>query len=173
MTRPELDFDRFVADHGRDLERYAFVLTGEPAAAQDLVQTALLKAYRYWRRVARVDQPVAYVRRIVTNCYLDQRRRPAEYPMAEIPDLPADGTSVDPVNRVVAADEIRRALAGLSPQQRAVIVLRHLGGLDDAAIADELGCSQGTVRTHASRGMQRMRAVLDGAASRIEPDRKM
>jgi RNA polymerase sigma factor (sigma-70 family) len=93
--------------------------------------------------------------------------------MAEIPDLPADGTSVDPVNRVVAADEIRRALAGLSPQQRAVIVLRHLGGLDDAAIADELGCSQGTVRTHASRGMQRMRAVLDGAASRIEPDRKM
>ena len=173
MTRPELDFDRFVADHGRELERYAFVLTGQPTAAQDLVQTALLKAYRHWHRIARVDQPAAYVRKILTNSFLDQRRRPAEQPMADLPDLPADGLSVDPVDRVVAADEVRRALAGLSPQQRAVIVLRHLGGLDDAAIADELGCSQGTVRTHASRGLHRMRAALDGAVNRIEPDRKM
>jgi RNA polymerase sigma-70 factor (sigma-E family) len=173
MKRAEPDFDRFVAEHGRDLERYAFVLSGDSATAQDLVQTALLKTYRQWRRVSQVEHPGAYVRKILTNAYLDLRRRPTEQSMADLPDLAADGLLVDPVNRVVAADQIRRALTVLSPQQRAVIVLRHLAGLDDAAIADELGCGQGTVRTHASRGLQRMRAVLDEAVSRNEPDRKM
>lgn len=162
MTRAEPDFDRFVAEHGRELERYAFVLSGDSATAQDLVQTALLKTYRHWRRVSHIERPVAYVRKILTNGYLDLRRRPAEHSMADLPDLATDGLSLDPVHRIVAADEIRRALTVLSPHQRAVIVLRHLAGLDDAAIADELGCSQGTVRTHASRGLQRMRAVLDG-----------
>jgi RNA polymerase sigma-70 factor (sigma-E family) len=173
MTRAEPDFDRFVAEHGRELECYAFVLSGDSATAQDLVQTALLKAYRRWRRVSQVEHPAAYVRKILTNTYLDLRRRPIEHSVAELPDLVADGLLVDPGNRVVAADEIRRALTVLSPQQRAVIVLRHLAGLDDAAIADELGCSQGTVRTHASRGLHRMHAVLDEAATRIEPDRKL
>jgi RNA polymerase sigma-70 factor (sigma-E family) len=169
MTRPELDFDRFVADHGRDLERYAFVLTGHSSAAQDLVQTALLKAFRHWRRVSRVQNPMAYVRKILTNSYLDQRRRPPEHPMADIAGPAAENAYSDPVNQVIAADQVRRALTVLSPQQRAVIVLRHFGGLADAAIADELGCTEGTVRTHASRGLHRMRAVLDGS---IELDRR-
>src|SRR4051812_29190159 len=119
MTGPELDFDQFVAEHGRDLERYAFVLTGQSSAAQDLVQTALLKAYRHWRKVGRVQHPAAYVRKILTNSYLDQRRRPTEHSMADIAEPAADGASADPVNRVVAADEIRRALTALTAQQRA------------------------------------------------------
>ncbi|MET0864116.1 MAG: SigE family RNA polymerase sigma factor [Nakamurella sp.] len=162
MTRPEPDFDRFVAAHGHGLERYAYVLTGDPAAAQDLVQIALLKAYRRWGRISQVAHPAAYLRKVVTNSYLDQRRRPAEYPSADIPDSLAEDPAGDPLHRVVAADEVRRALTVLSPQQRAVIVLRHFAGLDDAAIAEELECSQGTVRTHASRGLQRMRAALAG-----------
>ncbi|MEP6560723.1 MAG: SigE family RNA polymerase sigma factor [Nakamurella sp.] len=170
MTPPGLDFDAFVADHGRELERYAYVLTGQPAAAQDLVQTALLKAYRRWRRIAQVDHPHAYVRRILTNAYLDLRRRPVEQPMADVPEPVPDGTVIDPVDKFIATDEIRRALTVLSPHQRAVIVLRHFGGLDDAAIAVELGCGQGTVRTHATRGLQRMRAALDGSTPTIELD---
>src|SRR3954466_3123326 len=169
MTGPELDFDQFVAEHGRDLERYAFVLTGHSSAAQDLVQTALLKAYRHWGRVSNVENPMAYVRKTLTNSYLDQRRRPAEHSMADIAEPAAGNADGDPVNRVIATDQIRRALTALSPQQRAVIVLRHFGGLDDAAIAAELGCTEGTVRTHASRGLHRMRAVLDGS---IELDQR-
>ena len=149
-----------MAARGRALERYAFVLTGDAQRAQDLVQTALVKAYRRWGRVGRTEHPDAYVRRIVTTSYLDwQRRRGSrEEPHAEPPE---PGRQVpDHADRVVARDELRTALATLTPQQRAVLVLRHYEGYDDAAIAGVLGCSEGTVRSHASRGAQRLRAVL-------------
>ena|ERR1700712_521750 len=165
MTGPGLDFDQFVAAYGRELERYAYVLTGQAASAQDLVQIALLKAYRRWRRVAEVEHPQAYVRRILTNAYLDQRRRTGsdELPVPNIAESDRSERAADPADRIVDRDQIGRALGVLSPHQRAVIVLRHFGGLDDAAIADELGCTQGTVRSHASRALLRMRAVLDGS----------
>ncbi len=155
-----MEFEEYVAARGRALERYAFVLSGDPQLAQDLVQTALVKAYRRWRQVARAEHPDAYVRRIVTTTYLDWRRRRAstEQPVGELPEEPAVGG--DPADRVVRRDEVTRALAGLTPQQRAVLVLRHYEGCDDAAIAALLGCGEGTVRTHASRGAQRLRAAL-------------
>jgi RNA polymerase sigma-70 factor (sigma-E family) len=155
-----VEFEEYVAARGRALERYAFVLTGDAQRAQDLVQTALVKAYRRWGRVARTEHPDAYVRRIVTTSYLDWRRRRGnrEEPLAEPPEPHA--TAPDHADRVAARDELRRALATLTPQQRAVLVLRHYEGYDDAAIAGVLGCSEGTVRSHASRGAQRLRAVL-------------
>lgn len=153
------DFDSYVAAHGHSLERYAYVLTGQPASAEDLVQTALMKVYRRWRRVSRMEFPDAYVRRTLTTTFLDQHRRRsnAEQPIADIPDS-AGGP--DPAVGVADRDQIARALTCLSPQQRAVIVLRHYLGLDDAAIAAELGCSETTVRSHASRALQRMRHFL-------------
>jgi RNA polymerase sigma-70 factor (sigma-E family) len=162
-------FDEYVAAHGRALERYAYVLVGQPAAAQDLVQTALIKVYRRWRRISGMDYPDAYVRRILTNCYVDLRRSrtDAERPLADIPDYP---TGVDLAAGVVVRDELVRALDSLSPQQRAVIVLRHFLGEDDAAIAAELGCTQATVRSHAARGLQRMRTALGTADSAEQPD---
>src|SRR4051812_38570755 len=155
-----MEFDDYVAARGRALERYAFVLTGDAQRAQDLVQTALVKAYRRWGRVGRTEHPDAYVRRIVTTSYLDWRRRRGnrEEPQAEPPEPHA--SAPDPADRVAARDELRRALATLTPQQRAVLVLRHYEGYDDTAIAGVLGCSEGTVRSHASRGAQRLRAVL-------------
>ena len=155
-----MDFEEYVAARGRALERYAFVLTGDAQRSQDLVQTALIKAYRRWRHVTRAGHPDAYVRRIVTTSYLDWHRRRAnqEQPLAEVPE---PQTSVaDPADQVAQRDELERALATLTPQQRAVLVLRHYAGYDDAAIAAVLGCSEGTVRTHASRGGQRLRAAL-------------
>jgi RNA polymerase sigma-70 factor (sigma-E family) len=165
-TRPS--FDEYVEEHGRALERYAFVLTGRAADAQDLVQNALIKAYRRWRRVSALDHPDAYVRRILTNCYLDQRRRRSntERPTATLPDAPRgyafiDPHSVaDPAEGIVSRDAIVIALQTLSPHQRTVVVLRHFLGLDDAAIATELGCGEATVRSHASRGLDRLRAAL-------------
>jgi RNA polymerase sigma-70 factor (sigma-E family) len=154
-----MDFEDYVAARGRALERYAFVLSGDAHTAEDLVQTALLKAYRRWRRVTAAEHPDAYVRRIVTTSYLDWRRRRGngEEPVQELPD-PASGPDLE--DGVVRRDELRRALGTLTPQQRAVLVLRHYEGYDDAAIAAVLNCGEGTVRTHASRGAERLRRAL-------------
>lgn len=154
-----MEFEEYVAARGRALERYAFVLTGDAQQSQDLVQTALLNAYRHWRRVARAEHPDAYVRRIVTTSYLDWRRRRSstEEPVA---DPAVTATAPDPADQVAARDEVLRALAALSPHQRAVLVLRHYEGYDDAAIAAVLGCGDGTVRSHATRGTQRLRTLL-------------
>lgn len=159
-----MDFDGYVAARGRALERYAYVLTGDPDRAQDLVQTALLKAYRNWWRVGRADHPDAYVRRIITTSHLDwhRTRSSTEQPVDGVPDRwdVRGGAGGDPADRVADRDELRRALDTLSPHQRAVLVLRHYEGEPDAAIATLLGCSEATVRTHASRGLQRLRGVL-------------
>lgn len=154
------EFSAWVAARGRALERYAFVLTGDRERAEDLVQNALLRVYRHWNRVAAMEQPDAYVRRIVTNQYLDWRRlrRNAEIPDPVEPDRPAP----DPAVGVVDRDELARALQGISPHQRTVLVLRHVEGLDDEAIAAVLGCSAGTVRSHAARGRERLRVLLSG-----------
>jgi RNA polymerase sigma-70 factor (sigma-E family) len=163
-----MEFDEYVAARGPALERYAFVLTGDAQRSQDLVQTALVKAYRRWRWVVRAGHPDAYVRRIVTTSYLDWRRlrSSGEQPVETLPDVAASGA--DPADRVADRDEVRRALATLTPQQRAVLVLRHYEGYDDAAIAAVLGCSEGTVRAHASRGGRRLRDVLQ--QSRLTED---
>ena len=153
-----MDFEDYVAARGRALERYAFVLAGDGHVAQDLVQTALLKAYRRWRWVSAADHPDAYVRRIVTTSYLDWRRRRSEQLLPELPEPAA--RAPDPADEVVSRDELLRALATLSPHQRAVLVLRHYEGCDDAAIAAVLGCGEGTVRSHASRGLERLRRSL-------------
>lgn len=151
------EFDRYVAERGHGLERYAYALTGDHAAAQDLVQNALIKAYRRWRRIGTLEFPDAYVRKILTNCFLDERRRQREQPLGVLPEQPVPDGSGQFDDR----DAVIRALVALTPQQRAATVLRHFLGLDDAVIAAELGCSEGTVRTHVSRALVRMRAHLE------------
>jgi RNA polymerase sigma-70 factor (sigma-E family) len=155
----QVDFEDFVASRGRALERYAFVLSGDPHRAQDLVQTSLVKAYRRWSWVARADDPDRYVRRILTRSFIDETRRrsSSERPTAEVPDVPGGR---DPATVAVVRDQVRRALATLTAQQRAVLVLRHFEGYDDPAIADVLHCSVATVRSHASRGLDRLRQFL-------------
>jgi RNA polymerase sigma-70 factor (sigma-E family) len=158
---PPITFEDYVARRGADLERYAYVLTADRTAAQDLVQTALLKALRRWRSIAQMDEPHAYIRRIVTTCYLDDRRRRARRPAEHLTALPPDSAGpADPAVGAADLDAVVRALDTLTRQQRAVIVLRHLIDLDDDRIAIELGCSTSTVRSHASHALQRMRATL-------------
>lgn len=158
-----MEFTDYVAARGPALERFAYVLTGDADLAQDLVQTALLKAYRRWRWVTRAEHPDAYVRRIVTTSYLDWRRRRsnAEAPVDAVPDR----AGPDLADGVVERDQLRRALGTLTPRQRAVLVLRHYEGLNDAAIAALLRCGEVSVRSHASRGAARLRASLDRTIS--------
>ena len=155
----DAEFAAYVQARGRAWERFAYVLTGDAHRAQDLVQTVLLKAYRRWDRIAELEHPDAYIRRMLTNGYLDWRRRrgSAELPVDEIPD---DNSVPDPAIGVVDRDEVHRALQDLSPHQRTVLVLRHVEGLDDVDIAAVLGCSVGTVRSHAARGRARMYLAL-------------
>lgn len=155
----DAEFSAYVEARGRAWERYAYALTGDAHRAQDLVQTVLLQAYRRWSRISGVEQPDAYIRRMLTNGYLDWRRRRgnAEVPLEEIPE---NESGSDLAVGVVDRDELQRALLELSPHQRTVLVLRHVEGADDEAIAEMLGCSVGTVRSHAARGKARVRAFL-------------
>lgn len=159
------DFQAYIEARGHAWERYAYALTGDTHRAQDLVQNVLLQAYRRWSRITAVDHPDAYIRRMMTNSYLGWRRRRSN---SEIPtdDFSERAGPPDPAIGVVDRDELQQALRKLSPHQRAVLVLRHVEGLDDDAIAVVLGCSVGTVRSHASRGRERIRRLLTQTGNR-------
>lgn len=153
----EAHFQAFVAARWTQLVRTAYLLTGDPHDAEDVTQTALAKAYRSWRRVARSDSPEAYVRRMLVSCNSDRfrKRRVAERLTDSVPD-----TSVRD-NAVAWADErsvLMDALAGLPARQRAVVVMRYWEDLSEAETADVLGCSPGTVKSQASKALTKLRA---------------
>lgn len=158
-----MQFEDYVGARHQALLRYAYLLTGDAHRAEDLVQTALVKSYAQWKRVVSRDQPDAYVRKIITNAHLDwtRRRSNSETTLALVPDRADEGRLTDPAERVAARDELRRGLAQLSPQQRAVLVLRHYEGYSDAEIADVLECTEGTIRSYSSRGLAAMRNFLE------------
>jgi RNA polymerase sigma-70 factor (sigma-E family) len=148
------EFADFVGLRYGDLLRTAFLLTGSHHAAEDLVQACLLKAMPRWDRI---DEPMTYLRRVMVNQRVSWwRRLRRELPQADPPDHPAP-------DRIGGADErtvILAALAQLPPRMRAVLVLRYWEDQSEAETADLLGCSIGTVKAQASRGLARLRVVL-------------
>ena len=156
-----MDFEEYVGARGQALLRLAYVLTGDAHAAEDVTQAALYDALRHWRRVARASHPDAYVRRVLVNRYLATRRLRAssEVVLEDVEPL-ATASAPDPATGVADRDEVRRVLAQLPPQARAVLVLRYYADLDDAAIADALGVAPGTVRATASRALATLRERL-------------
>lgn len=163
-----MEFEQYVAARGQALLRLAYVLTGDRHAAEDLTQSALYDVLRHWRRVTRAGHPDAYVRRMVVNRYLSGRRRRSSSELV-LDDVEPLSTAVapDPAVGVVARDEVRRALAGLPPRARAILVLRYYADLDDAAIADALGIAPSTVRATASRALAGLR---DGLVAPTQPE---
>ncbi len=152
----------FVAGRYTDLLRTAYLLTGSLHEAEDLVQGALLRMMRRW---ASIDEPLAYARRTILNLYLKGlRRRTRELLTALLPDRPAREGS----DRVAERSTLWPALRELPPRTRAVIVLRYWLDLSEAETAATLGCSIGTVKSTASRGLARLRELLpppaDGGA---------
>jgi RNA polymerase sigma-70 factor (sigma-E family) len=151
------DFTEFVDASLPALLRFGYVLTGSAQEAEDLVQDALAKSLRRWRRV-QADNPVAYTRRVMVNTHITRWRRwGARVRLGGVPDAAADDAGL---RRGEDWDALRRALALLPSRQRAVLVLRYLEDLPDATIALLLGCSVGTVRSHASRGLTALRPLL-------------
>jgi RNA polymerase sigma-70 factor (sigma-E family) len=149
------------------LLRYAAVVTGEQALAEDVVQEVLARAHSRWGHISRTEHPEAYLKKMIVNEYLSWRRRwsrvlPVESVPVPLPDLP------DHASRHADREALRAELSRLPRHQRAVLVLRYYEDQSDAQIAEILGCSQGTVRGHASRALARLRVNAqsgDGAPS--------
>lgn len=157
-------FEQFVASRRAALLRSAYLMTGDLHDADDLVQVTLVKAVGVWDRIA--DRPEPYVRRIlsreVTNRW--RRRRWREVAVPDLPDRRApDGRDLDD------ADLLERALATLSPRQRAVVVLRYYDDLTERETADALGISVGTVKSHARDALARLRELVPEAAASLTP----
>jgi RNA polymerase sigma-70 factor (sigma-E family) len=151
-------FEEFMASRWPGLVRLAFGLTGDRWLAEDLAQTALASAYAAWWRVSRADDPDAYVRRILINASKSRfrRHRLSEQP-SEPDDLP-DPEVADPATDVGERSALLTALAELPPRQRIVVVLRYVEDMTDTQVGALLGCSAGTVRSQAARGLAKLRA---------------
>lgn len=133
----------------------AFALTGNHHDAWDLVQESLVRVGVRWRRL-RDDSPGGYARTVLVRLNVDRGRRLRRVLLThQVPER-----VVPPVEQIGEVEPwLLDALASLTPQQRAAVVLRVLEDLDHAAIAQQLGCSVGTARSHLSRGLARMRAI--------------
>jgi RNA polymerase sigma-70 factor (sigma-E family) len=160
-ARDEVAFEAFVAARSDDLMRTAVLLTSDRGHAEDLLQTALVKAYRRWGRIEGAD-PYPYVRRILVTSAASWRRLRTTQ---EIVALPAhDPAGPDTTDDVAERQRMAAALATLPPRMRAVLVLRYAEDLSEAATAEALGCSVNTVRSQTGRGLARLRALLDTPA---------
>lgn len=159
-------FDAFVGSSSSRLLRTAYLLCGDRGHAEDLVQTALMRTARQWRRAR--DAPEAYARRVVINLAKDRwrqlSRRPTEAPLAT--DLP------EPEMEAVADREVLlRATRQLPDGQRAVLVLRYLDDLSVEETAAVLGCSTGTVKSQTSRALENLRTALTPFQENANVDR--
>ena len=150
-----------MADRGTALLRTASLLCTSRADAEDLLQTALEKTYRHWARLNAESDPEPYVRRILVNLTISRARRwrvLREVHMPSPPEVPAASSETHAVElRGALIEHLRR----LGPRQRAVLVLRYWEDQSEAEIARTLGCSVGTVKSQAARGLARLRELLD------------
>jgi RNA polymerase sigma-70 factor (sigma-E family) len=153
--RDRAAFDEFVASSSDRLLRTAYLLCGDRGHAEDLVQTALMRTARQWRRAR--EFPEAYARRVVVNLAKDRwrqlGRRPAEAPLDT--DLPEPQ-----VDTFGDRDVLLRAVQRLATGQRAVLVLRYFDELSVEETAAVLGCSTGTVKSQTSRALDNLRVAL-------------
>jgi len=154
-------FAAFVADRLDRLLRYATALTCDPQLAQDIVQDVLLRAQQRWSRIESMAAPDAYVRKMITNDYLSWRRRRASRTVAAThAALDALATpTADPAGPHAERDAMRARIAALPRKQRAAVLLRYYEDCSDERIAEVLGCSAGTVRSHISRALATLRAA--------------
>jgi RNA polymerase sigma-70 factor (sigma-E family) len=165
---PELEvFESYVTRRHAALLRTAYLLTGDQHTAEDLVQTALARAWLAWPRIREPAGVDAYVRRILVNTQRSfwRRRRVHELLVGSVPEARAsqvDATS--DLHQVLWA-----ALAELPRQQRVTLVLRYYEDLSNAEIAEVLGVSVGTAKSNASRALAALRRRADVAGDSTHP----
>jgi RNA polymerase sigma-70 factor (sigma-E family) len=169
MSERDEQFTRYVQGRRENLRRSALVLCGDPATAEDLVQTTLTKLYVAWPRVAAMSAQDAYARRVLVNAHVDLTRRPwwrrERSAGDDLPDLPARPGPVTVEDR----DELTEALDALPPAMRRVVVLRYLWDLGVAETADLLGVSTGTVKSQTSKALAHLARALSPSEDSPHP----
>jgi RNA polymerase sigma-70 factor (sigma-E family) len=153
-----VDFDEFTRTDLRPLLQFTRVLTGDRALAEDIVQEVLIRLHARGDQLDEIGQLGAYARRMAVNEYLGWKRKWSRQRTTAAPPEPVP--QPDHGDRYTERDWLRSELARLPRRQRAVLVLRYYAGLSDTEIADELGCSTGTVRSHASRALATLRVEI-------------
>jgi RNA polymerase sigma-70 factor (sigma-E family) len=160
--RDEQFHDFVVGRRPRLLHTATLLTAGDTHLAEDLVQAALTKLYVAWPAFQRAQNPDGYVRRVLVNALIDERRRiwrRRERPMAELPDVAAAASTAG----AGVGDAVQQALRELPPRMRAAVVFRHFYDLGVAETADALNCSEGNVKSQTARGLDRLRAALNAA----------
>lgn len=166
MSNEPAGFREFVQARSPALLRTAWMLTGEAAAAEDLLQTALARTWPQWSRIS-TGHPEAYVRKVMVrvNASWRARRWNGERPSA-------DGKAVEPSAladiqpRIDDRIVLTRALATLPVRQRQAVVLRYFDDLPVDEVARLMGSSPGTVKSQSAKGLAKLRAAL--AAEELE-----
>jgi len=167
----EAGFREWMLVRSSALRRTAYLLCGDWAAADDLVQDVLVAMYPRWSRIVRGGHVDAYANRVLVGKHVDARRRPwrRERPVERVPDSLDAGSE----RAIAAVDEhdgpLITALAALPAGQRAVLVLRFTDDLSVEEIARVMGIPAGTVKSRLSRGTETLRAQLDAAGDRGTP----
>lgn len=170
------EFTAFVAARWKALLRTGYLLTGDRAAAEDLVQAALAQTYAGWTRLRDVSAAEPYVKRTMVTTYTSwwRRHRGRESTVADVPDRAGvRAVPVDELEAVVTRSVLWPHLAALPPGQRAAVVLRFYEDLSEAETAAVLRCSVGTVKSQTHRALKTLRAALSDAgpatARRVDP----
>ncbi|MGH3275455.1 MAG: SigE family RNA polymerase sigma factor [Streptosporangiaceae bacterium] len=149
------EFRDFVMTRGRALLRTAYLLTGNAADAEDLLQAALTKTYLAWDRIEDRGALDGYVRRAMVNTHISwwRRRRVQEFPTDELPDQ----VVADHAGDSDLQETLRAAIDRLPQRMRTAVVLRYYEDMTEAEMAETLGVSLGTVKSTVSRAVAKLR----------------
>ncbi len=156
-----MDFEEFVASRQRALLRMAYLLCGDRHLAEDIVQEALTKCFRRWRRVCRADLPERYVQRVIVTSHINWVRRRSTSELPKEPEAAQPSGRVDDHAGLIGErDQMMRALGTLPQRQRTIVVLRYYEDLDDRTIAELLDIGESTVRSQRARALAGLRELL-------------
>lgn len=158
-ANPRAEFEQFFARHHRELARLAFLLSSDIPSAEDLTADALLAAWQRWSTIQQLDQPFAYVRRILINMAASRVRRLGVERRHGVL-LAASEQDVTLGTDPGVAVDVRAALLRLPTRRRACVVLRHAFDLPEAEVAQVLGVSVGTVKSQTFKGMAQLAEIL-------------
>jgi RNA polymerase sigma-70 factor (sigma-E family) len=166
-ARSRAEFERFVAAHADGLLRSAYLMVGDRVEAEDIVQECMLRLARKWPRVSDMEHPGAYARTVMVSLVIDggtkRSRRSMELGAAETSFTRTDDGAT--LSILDERTDLIRALAVLPARQRAVLVLRYFADLPEAEVATALDCSLGTVKSSASRALERLRETLEESST--------
>lgn len=165
MTRQsaaQASFDEFVRARWDRAVRTAWVLTRDADMAEDFAQEAFARLWPRWQQISAADDPVAYLNRVLINLHLSSRRR--KDVLQRLRGV-RSATASDPSEEVTSRAAMVEALGKLTSQQRLVLTLRYGADMSVEEVAAALDCSAGTVKTHASRGREKLRSILQPSFS--------